>query len=146
MSRLAILQELLARVQDISVVNGYTTDAGLTVFCGETPSLGPDDPLAAIAVVVRKDMVSDQGPDELRTLPIEIQALAKADLNQPQLTVEAVIEDILRAIEATDLTLGGLLTRDLAPGPITPYQRAEGSTTVGCGIEYRAMYLRRRGS
>jgi hypothetical protein len=78
-------------VTAIQVANGFSTDAGLTVLFGETPMLGPDDPPAAIAVIVGDDQSPDPyanlGDDILTQLPVDIQAIARADVDQPWLTV-----------------------------------------------------------
>jgi len=145
--RQQILAELLGRVAEISVEHGFQSDAGLKVLFGEAPQLGPDDPSELIAVVVRDDIPSDQsghGVDAdgviVTMLPVEVQAIVKADLEQPWVTVEAVIADIKRAIETGDRGLGGLLTLNLFRGRIRALTREPGSTFVGAGVEYRAIF------
>jgi hypothetical protein len=140
-TRQAILEELLARLQTIRRDDGYQTDAGATVFLYETPQLGPDDPNEAIALIPRDDVPSDQGGEVLTVLPIDIQALAKADTDETGTTVEAVRADIRQAIESGDRTLGGLLTRELVRGRTRTVPRDAGVTTVRVGTEYSATYL-----
>src|SRR4051812_20178531 len=116
--RQAILSELLNRVSAITVANGYATDAGLMILFGESPLLGPDDPTSAIALIVGDDQIdspSSVGDDILTQLPVDLQIIARADVAQPWLTVEAGIADIKRAIETSDRTFG-LLTRPLQRG------------------------------
>jgi hypothetical protein len=141
-----ILAEILSRVATIDVSQGFQTDAGRQVFFGESPQLGPDDPEAAIAVVVRDDFSTDQsgfgeGEDGISValLPIEIQGVVKADLEQPWVTVEQIISDIKRAVETSDRGLGGLLAVALARGRTRTQHREPGSTIVGASIEYRAI-------
>ncbi len=145
--RQQILTELLSRVATIAIMGGYQTDAGQLVLLGETPQLGPDDPPAAIALIVRDDVPSDQSSfgesvDGLTvtTLPIDIQAVVKADLEQPWVSVEQVIADIRQAVETNDRSLGQLLTLPLARGRTRTLVREAGSTVVGAGLEYRATF------
>lgn len=139
-TRQAILEELRLRVRTIAIANGFTTDAGGKVFLGEAPQLGEDDPDQAIALVVEDDDVKDSGFLYV-TLPVAVQALAKADLNEPWLAIEAILGDVKRAIELADRTLGGLLKHDLVRGPTRTLSREPGSTTVGVAITYRCQYL-----
>lgn len=142
--RQAILTELVARVSAIQTANGYATDAGVTVFFGETPMLGGDDPSSAIALIVGDDQIdgpSSLGDDILTTLPIDIQALARADFAHPGLTLEAVLSDIKRAIETSDRTLAGLLTRDMQRGRTRTLDREPGATCIGAAVQYQVVYL-----
>lgn len=142
--RQAILTELLNRVSAITVANGYATDAGLTVLFGESPMLGPDDPLSAVALVVGDDQIDDMaslGDDILTKLPIDVQIIARADVAHPWMTVEAGIGDIKRAVETADRTLGGLLTRGLQRGRTRSLDREPGATSIGAAIPYSATYL-----
>lgn len=139
--RKQILEVLLARLQVIHTSHGYATDAGQALYLGETPELGPDDPSEAIAVVVLDDEPRWQGEGLLLRLPINIQGLARADLEKPWLTVEAVLGDIKRAIEQEDRTLGKLVNHPgLERGSTQTLPRADGSLTVGAGITYSGWY------
>jgi hypothetical protein len=140
-TRQDVIGELVSRVEDISIVNGYQTDAGLTLFVGATRQLGPDDPNTAICVLVRDDAATDLGGDVSTTLPVECQAIGKVTLDAAWLTVEAIIADIRKAIETGDRTLDGLLTRDLVRGRTRALPRDPGSTQIGAGVEYRATFL-----
>lgn len=133
-----ILEAVKARLAGISLITGYQTDAGQLIFLGEAPVLGPDDPDAAIAIVVGSDEIKYQGENAHVTLPIDVQAIAKvADHNAPWETVEAIISDIKTSMEV-DHNLGGLvIARGLTRGPTRPLEREAGSTTAGAGIEYR---------
>lgn len=141
-TRLAILTELVNRVGQITIENGFATNAGLTVLFGESPMLGEDDPPSAVALIIGDDQAQDQsGDDTLTSLPIDIQALAKAEVKQPWRTVEAVIADIRMAIERGDRTIGGLVTRPLARGRTRRLQREPGATTIGAAVQYTAFFL-----
>jgi len=138
--RRLIMEAIKARVSEISVTHGFETDAGLTVFLGETPQLGPDDPQTAIAIVVGDEEPQYQGAKFLIRLPLALQALARADLDQPWLAVEDVIGDLKRAVELEDRTLGGLVKSDLERRSVVAMEREPGSTTVGAEVTYLFTY------
>ena len=144
--REAILTALIARVSAIQVANGFATDAGAVVIVGETPELGPDDPTVALAVILGDDQPGYQGEHVFVELPIGIQALARADLEQPWLSIEAVIADIKRAVELEDRTLGGVVRRFLQRGPTRALPREPGSTTVGAVVTYIAPFVEQWGN
>lgn len=139
-TREAILAALMTRVQAITIAHGYATDAGDQVFLGEAPQLGENDPPTAIALVVEDDDVNSQGFLTV-TLPIAVQALAKADLDAPWLAIEAVLGDVKRAIEQDDRSLGGVLKGELERGSTRTVPRAPGSSTVGVSVTYRCRYV-----
>ena len=139
--RQRILEAVLARVQTIRRVDGYQTDVGATVFFGESPELGESDPEEAAAVVPASDViVAIQGTKVTIELPIAIQALARADLAQPWVAVEAVISDIKTAVEVADQTLGGLAPRRMRRGSTRPIPRDPGSVTVAAEVPYIVPY------
>lgn len=141
---LAILEELIARVERIRRP-AYATDAGKTIFVGETPQLGKDDPDEAIAIVP-----NDTQPqaNRMEIWPIEIQALAKADVDEAHIVAMRVLGDIVKAVEAEDdpnRTLGGLVKR-IEIGAQRTLRREPGSTTVGIGQAYFLFKVRDWGS
>ncbi|KKM81663.1 hypothetical protein LCGC14_1327480 [marine sediment metagenome] len=150
--RRLILEEFRTRLQKIQTNNGFLTDAGDTIFLGEHVTLGPDDPDTALAIVVEEDFrkPSSQGMGSGAlaaveiTLPVSVHALAKADLDEPLLAQEDVIDDIERAIELADRTLGGLVG-ELTQGSVTPLEREEGSTVVGAAVAYSVVYSKKWG-
>lgn len=138
--RRQILEALRDRLLAISTADGFATDAGQLVFLNETPALGPDDPTVAIAMLVGEDTVKFQGDRFLIDLPVDIQALAKADLDQPWVAVESVLGDIKRAMELEDRTLGRLVQQQLERGTTRTMEREPGSAYVGVEIRYTAPY------
>lgn len=144
--RRLILEALLARLQVIEVANDYATDAGQHVYLGVTPALGIDDEDVAIALVVGDEEPRYQGVSLLIALPVEIQALAKADLDEPWVAVEDVIADIKRAVELEDRTLGGLVKRQIERGSVTTLERPDGGTTVGASVTYLCPYAENWGA
>ena len=144
--RQQVLAALVARVQAITVDDGFNTDAGTAVYLGETPMLGPDDPLVAIALIVGDDDPGYQGEHVFVKLPIEIQGVAFADQTDSWMAVEAVIEDIKRAVELEDRSLGKLLRSELERGPTRTLRREPGSSTVGAGVTYLAPIAEKWGT
>ncbi len=132
--------EMRTRLENILVTNGYNTDVGQAVMLGEQPAFGPDDPSAVVALIVGADAPGYQGEHVIVTLPVEAQAIVKADVDDPWVTVEEIIADIKKAVE-TDHDLGGaLIPRGLERGATRPFDRESGSEFVGAGVEYRLMF------
>ncbi|HMJ88146.1 MAG TPA: hypothetical protein VK504_33445 [Vicinamibacterales bacterium] len=144
--RQQIVEVFRTRLQAIRLISGFETDAGALVLLGETPELGTDDPDQVIAIVVDDELPSHQGENVASMLPIVIAALAKADLDEPWLAVEAVLGDIKKAVELEDRTLGGLVPARIQRGPTRTMTREAGSVTVGVAIEYRAPLVERWGN
>lgn len=143
--RRAILEAVRTRLQAIRQVDGYATDAGAHVFLNEAPVFGPDDAAVAIAILVGEDDPVFQGEHLLIRLPVEIQAIARADLDEPWLAVEDVLGDIKAAMELEDRTLGRLVKRQIERGRTTTLDREPGSEYVGAAIVYVAPYAERWG-
>jgi hypothetical protein len=140
------LSELRTRLRTIRAPDGFETDAGQLVFLGEEPVLGPDDPAAAIAIVVGGDEPRYQGQSVVIFLPVEVQAHVRANVDDPWLTIEAVVGDIKKAIE-TDHDLGGiLLPRGLERGTTRPKDRESGSAYVAAGVEYKLLFREQWGA
>jgi hypothetical protein len=141
--RLLILKAISLRLQDITVANGYNTDAGKLVLLGHSGAkLGPNDPDVAVAIVPGAEEVIHQMENVEALLPIGIHALAKADLQDPGMSIEELVDDIQQAIELEDRRLGGLITVDLKYQTTESLEREEGSTTVGASVEYAVQFKR----
>ena len=143
--RRLILEGFKARLEAIQRADGFTTDAGATVFLNEAPALGPDDPDVAIVILVGVDIQTYQGEHIMLQLPLRIQAIAKADLDEPWLAVEDVLGDIKTAVELEDRTLGGLVKRQIERRETETLERESGSAYVGAGITYLVPYTERWG-
>jgi hypothetical protein len=142
-----VLQAYAKCAAGITKIAGYQTDAGRAIFIGQAPALSVDDPDCAIAIIP-----GDAQPIGQRTLgkvsadwPVSIAALARMssweDASRAWMLVEAVIGDIVRAIEIDDRTLGGLVPNDIRRGPIRPLEREDGSMTVGAAVIYETPQL-----
>lgn len=139
--RQLIVLEFLNRLSAIKQSEGFQTDAGFRVYLGEVLALDNDDPDAVIALVVRDDIPGRTMENVSITLPMEIQAVAKADINQPLLAAEALIADIKKAIELPDRFLGGLLKERITRSQTRSLPREAGSPTVGISITYLVPYV-----
>lgn len=141
--RKQILLEIAARLARIRKANGFDTDGGKHLYHGPV-QLGPADEPIAIAILAGETVTAHQtdqpgGPRRV-ILPIQIEAIARDDIEQPLLAVESLIGDIKRAVETPDFQINKLV-RDFEAGEVTPYPRVEGSGVVGAIVEYRAVYL-----
>lgn len=139
-TRLSVLQTLVERLEAIQVADGFNTDAGKAIFLGMRPSMGPEDPPIAIAVMVGEEEPNWLGEKCSYELPIDIQALAQVelkDLQQPWLAVEAIIADVKRAVELQDRRLGGVaLGKGIRRIGVRALPRESGSRYVGAGLTY----------
>lgn len=137
--RQLILEAFKSRLEAITAVDGFQTNAGDAVFLGESVVIGPEAD-TAIAVVVGDEESRYVGANVFSVLPIEIHAFARADLDEPWLAAEAVLADIKRAIEIEDRTLGGVSRRIERRGT-RAIDREPGATVVGISIGYEAAYV-----
>jgi hypothetical protein len=140
-TRQLILEAIKTRLEAIEMGDDFLTDAGAAVFLGFEPPFGPDDPDVAIAITVGVDSRQSGQANVQGRLPIQIAAIAKADLTEPWVAVESVLADIKRAVELEDRTLGGLVNHRLERGDTETLARDAGATTVGCVITYLADYV-----
>jgi hypothetical protein len=138
--RQRILEALRERVSAITVPNGYVTEAGRHVFLAEAPPFGPADPPTAICLVVGDDTTTYQGEKISILLPVEIVALANAELDAPWEALEAVLADVKRAVELPERTLGGLVIRHLVRGSTRTLEREPGTSVVGAAVTYVCHY------
>lgn len=139
--RQQILELLLGRLQLIKVRRGFQTDAGKLVLLDEFPSFGESDTDIAIAMVVLPDEVGYTGVNTVVSLPIEIQAIARAELEYPWREAEAVLADIKKAIELEDRRLNELARPYIVRGTTRTMSREEGQNFVGRGITYVVPYV-----
>lgn len=143
--RQRILEALLVRLQAIQRASGFQTDAGLSVFMGAGVVLGPDDPDEVAVLVAAEDEVRIHGDKVAVELPVEMYAIAKAEVEQPWARVEAVIADIKKAIELPDRSLGGLTNQWIRRVSTRPMERNEGSLVVGAVVLYQVPYTEQWG-
>lgn len=138
---------MVARLQEITEDNGYSSDAGEHVFIGENPTLGPDDAEAVLAVIVQPVFPSFQNEHLLERLPLEIQALAPAG-SVPYESMEDALADVKKAIELRDEDLdeddarrfGTAVQRDGIERGITQIaERPEGSQYAGLSVTYTLL-------
>lgn len=140
--RQTFLELIQQRLEGIHVAEGYATDAGDTVTLNEAPRFGENDPDIAIAILIGEDTPQRQGHAVLQVLPVEIQALARADLNEPWVVSEQVLADIQRAIEVEDELMRGNAKRAIEIGQTRTIPREAGTTAVGVAITYLLHYGR----
>lgn len=139
--RLLILQRLGALVGAIQKVNGFDTDAGLAVYIGTAPELGPTDPDYAIAIVPGDENATEDGRIS-NLFAVQVQAIGKAGIAEAWIGVELLLGDLKEAIEdPNDRTLGSIFKGVLKRGPTRTLERPPGSTTIGTTITYSGTYI-----
>lgn len=141
--RLLILEEIKTRLEAITAGDTFETNAGQKVYLGEVVTLGPDDPEAVLAISPSADQPTWSNQKIAILWEIELQAIAKADLEEPWVNIEVLIADIKRAIELPgDVRLGGLLgDKGLERGATRMLERPEGANTVGAGVTYVLRFI-----
>jgi hypothetical protein len=145
-TRQLILEALTTRLAAIDGRPPFQTEIGNIIFTHEAPELGPDDPGAAVAVIVEPDAVQWQKQNVLVDLPVMIGALVRvhgAAWAKAFETAEAGVADIKRAIELADRRLGidNVDSRGIKRGATSIFERPTGSVTVGLGVEYTISYV-----
>jgi hypothetical protein len=138
--RLLILQRLGALAGAVQKTNGYDTDAGLKVFIGAAPELGPTDPDFAIAIVPGDELTTEDGRQS-NAFVVEVQAIGKATAADAWIVLELLIGDLKHAIELEDRTLGSVLKGVMKRGPTRSLERPPGYTTIGSAISYVCPYV-----
>lgn len=138
--RVLILQRFGALLGTIQVANGFDTDAGLKVYIGAAPELGPTDPDYAIVVVPRDELATEEGRIA-NVIPVEVQAIGKVTIPDAWIGVELLLGDIKGAVELEDRTLGSILKGVMKRGPTRTLEREPGSTTIGTAIVYTCPYV-----
>ena len=142
------LLDLRDRLAWITVPHGYNSDAGQNISMGEVITLGPDDPPAALSIVVGQDSPTVDGGVVRSTVPVEVQAFVPTDIDAPVVALERLIADIKQAVEiegndqnatgdpSIDRALTGTLPLGLTRGTTRPIPREEGSSVVGVSVGY----------
>ena len=144
--RIGALTELKRRLEQITITNGFSTDAGKNVLLGENAKLGPDDPETAIAIVVGSSTEEHLGFSKVivSRVGLSLQAFAKAapaDGADPFLVAEDVVADIKRAAELEDRTLNGYCSNPgFSRASVTPAKRLEASEYVGAKVDYSLTF------
>jgi len=138
--RLLILERLGALAGVIKVANGFDSDAGLHVYIGTAPELGPNDPDYAIAIVPGDELTTEDGRLS-NSFPVEVQAIGKAAAADAWINLELLVGDLKRAIELEDRTLGSVIKGVMKRGATRTLERPPGSLTIGAGIIYSCPYV-----
>ncbi len=146
--RQLILTALATLLETITIADGFNTDAGNNVMLGQDVELGDNDPDAAILISPLTERFVPNQTKLYSEWPLSIKAVVKKfdDLDDSWIAVEQIIEDIQKAVEVADRTLGGLVNWNGSHGlildSITALQREAGSNTVGMEVTYLAKLQR----
>lgn len=144
-TRQRIIDALVARLAAINGAPPFQTQLGSTIFLGEFPGLGPDDPAEALVVLPDTDTIVHQRANILSDWPIIIGAVARSGPRcKPWPVIEAAIADIKRAIELEDRYLGIAECRTgkgIQRGATQVFERPAGAVHVGAGVTYTVPYI-----
>jgi hypothetical protein len=145
--RTQILAALKARLEQISVANGYWTNAAGHVHHGRV-EVTADDVLsgtAVLALIPGRATKREGGRRMLLDLPLAIQGLVPADPVNPLDSVEPILADIKRAFFLpADEQLGGLVTHVAYVGESVT-DRVSGGTLAGVEVEANVVYWEQYG-
>lgn len=97
-----LAQRIVARLQTITVANGYLTDAGARVYRGKRKI--NDDDIPCIAVFEGEDSVFEQKEQQVTTgLPYAVQGFIECDPDNPSIAAQQLVRDIKQALFAEHL-------------------------------------------
>jgi hypothetical protein len=135
--RRRVVEWFLDHLADISVENGFRTDAGLTLVVGQIPTLSTEkgDAAIAIAVLIGEDEVRQVGNKFFLVLPIDVHILRVGLSPSAWLDVEDGLADIKQSVEQ-DPYMDGLLSDAFSRGTTATHEREAGSTNIGARIRY----------
>lgn len=145
-----ILTAIQARLNQISVANGYNNDLDETVTLG-VKNFNPDQLTTAPVVSVYEvnDAPEEEGTlqgQNLITLTIEIEAVVKYDNTMAALKINQLWQDINRAVyQVGGSTLGGLALAVLR-GPRSFVYPQPGGDTVAVNQTVSVQYLETYGN
>jgi len=140
-----IVDAVVARLQTITVANGYNTGAGARVYRGRV-EFTASDPLPVLTVLQDNVFVeSDRGERMLLALPLGVQGIVTVDRDNPSDAVDDLEADILTALFAVgDDTLSDLVSEIKQAGRI--YSDIEAGTTVaGLSVNTDIKFIERVG-
>ena len=110
-----IITAITAKLADIQIVNGYHTDCGLTVE-RVRKKFDPDE-LPAIAVWPKTEESKSEYGSDVKTMPIQIEALQLHGTTNPSTISEKLLVDLIECIQGVewtmDFTSGGNYTVDI---------------------------------
>lgn len=138
--RATALAALRARLAQIRIANGFTTDAGAKILFGEDPVVGPSDPPAVLAIVVG-DTSGETFEGEVipSSVPVSVQVIAPAGLGDPGLTIEAILGDIKTAVELTECLPECTGPLGIVRDGTTWLKREPGEPYIGAAVNYRIL-------
>lgn len=147
--RQLVLAALATLLEEVSVANGFNTDAGAMVRLGQELELGDNDPDSAILIVSGIETFNQPQDRKLFSQwPLSIRAVVKVadDIDDAWMAAELIVADIEKAIEVADPTFGGLVNYNGNHGlilqSIETVERDAGSPVVGIDVVFIAKLQR----
>lgn len=139
------IQIVKTRLQAILVTGGYNTNAGSNIYLGRKNFTDVDDfPLLSIFTGTEDVAPAQFGAYDCGR---EITIMGHVqDADEPTVSIEQLIADIQKAMEQTDITMGGIVSDVQYVGIIEPDEPDMGSEFSALGVVYRIDYEREYGS
>lgn len=143
-----VADALMERVLEIQKVNGFNTDAGVTVVLGQKVRPGESDPDTVLQVTVGVETVATwQAGKVFYKIPYVFEVISRAGRAESWRDAERLLQDVKRAVELPDTTLDGLLEHPgLERSPARTLERDPGAEDVGIEITYFACVQESWGS
>ena len=134
-------QAIIARLQAILISGGYNTDAGNQVYSG-LRYFQDDSTFPILTVFSGEEVVEKLTYNSYRSeRTINIEGYVQ-DKSTPTASIEQLIEDVQRAIEQPDISLGGLVEVVDYTGVEEIDPPEAGSDIAGVRITYLVTYQR----
>lgn len=133
-----IAAALNARIEAITIANGYSTNIGAQVYRGRL-SLDPSE-LPCAVMVEGEDQVEDRTKIKVKLAQRYVfEGHSECNPLQPNDTAHLILADIKRALFTGDLTLGGLIVEMRYIGRSIG-ARPDGTAIVAASVEIEAVF------
>lgn len=143
-ARLAF-EAIVARLETIQQAAGYNTDAGFQVYAG-VRYFNDDETFPIVAVFTGDETVEKLTYNKYRSgRSVNIEGYVKDD-STATVSIEQLIEDVQRAVESDDESLGGVVNVLDYTGIEEIEQPEAGSDIAGVRITYIFEFDREYGS
>lgn len=135
-----ILDALVARCQNITIANGYNTNAGQRVFLGRRSFMSRES-FPSVCVIRGTDSVKERTVERVKLLlPVTVEGLLAQDTTDVGSDEEELLADLKQAVLTTDIRLGGLAikTEYVGSGLL---QRDDAATYIGVELTLEVTYI-----
>lgn len=137
-----LVLEISSRCQQITVANGFHTNAGQQVFRGRVTFDAEADPLPALSIFAHEEVIEQNMHDERMDvkLNIAIFAHAETDALNPLDIAEDLVADIKRAVLLLSNRSAGGLCQDIRYAGREAAPPEDGSNTTSVRVHFEVLY------